>query len=359
MAGDDSEFLKNYIPQTLYVHPGREGSYATMVSEGETFIAEIDVTTRSRLAVSAFYIRGKKDFGTFKLTKLKFQKGRGWEPDGHIQVNSFHLSQLRQFVSLIASLDLSDAGKAKIAIEGVQVETLRTLLNSSKGTELLRGLSSSPDLHFDVYAVAAKKAALKEFAEKLTERRAEPEWQAFFEKNTWIFGHGLNYLFLEKVSKKLETVTSGQVFDAAGKRADGLMHTRAEISQYVLIEIKRDTTELLHHDPYRSGCWAVSQELSSAVTQVQKTAFEFSRNRFRDRRKDSQGNDLDSHIYAIEPRSYLIAGNSTQLLGNDDKITCFELYRRNVRSPEIITFDELFHRAKCIVENISDENAEP
>ena len=43
-------------------------------------------------------------------------------------------------------------------------------------------------------------------------------------------------------------------------------------------------------------------------------------------------------------------------MGNDDKIACFELYRRNIRAPEILTFDELFQRASCIVENISREN---
>ena len=40
---------------------------------------------------------------------------------------------------------------------------------------------------------------------------------------------------------------------------------------------------------------------------------------------------------------------------NDDKVACFELYRRNIRSPEILTFDELYYRAGCIVENISCE----
>ena len=48
----------------------------------------------------------------------------------------------------------------------------------------------------------------------------------------------------------------------------------------------------------------------------------------------------------------MVIGNLAQLRGNDDKIACFELYRRNIRSPEIVTFDELFYRAKCIVENI-------
>ncbi|MER9726247.1 MULTISPECIES: Shedu immune nuclease family protein [unclassified Mesorhizobium] len=355
----DVEYLKNYIPETLYVHPGREGAYATLVSEDETLLAEVEVTPRSRLAVSVFYVKDKKDFGTFKLTKLKFHKTYGWQEDGSLQLNNFQLSHLRQFVSLLAALDLSDVKKVRIGLSNIQLETLKTLLASSRGDELLKGLSNAPELHADIYAVAAKREALREFENNLNNRVSEADWQGFFERNTWIFGHGLNYVFLDKVAKKLEATTTGSAFDHAGKRADGLMHTRAEVSQYVLIEIKRNMTELLQSDFYRAGCWAVSDELSSAVTQVQKTTFEFTRNRFRDRQKDGQGNDQNGYLYAVDPKSYLIVGNLSEIAGNDDKIACFELYRRNIRAPEIITFDELYHRAKCIVENISHETTEP
>jgi hypothetical protein len=37
------------------------------------------------------------------------------------------------------------------------------------------------------------------------------------------------------------------------------------------------------------------------------------------------------------------------------KVACFELYRRNIRSPEILTFDELYYRASRIVENLGGE----
>lgn len=44
----DTEYLGNYQPQTLYVHSGREGYYATLVSESEMVpMAEIKVALRS------------------------------------------------------------------------------------------------------------------------------------------------------------------------------------------------------------------------------------------------------------------------------------------------------------------------
>jgi Domain of unknown function (DUF4263) len=63
-----------------------------------------------------------------------------------------------------------------------------------------------------------------------------------------------------------------------------------------------------------------------------------------------------SAAHGCKPRSYLVIGNLAQVRGNTDKIACFELYRRNMRAPEILTFDELFQRARCIVENISRES---
>lgn len=349
----DLEYLPNYIPDTLYTHPATRGVYATIVAENEVPLGEVEVTSRSRLAVSAFFVDEKKDFGTFKITKLAFHKTHGWRDDGHVQINRFDLPKMRAFISILASIDLQDRTKTKVSLGNIQIDELSTLLNSSLGAQLVSQLSESPELHEDIYAVAAKRLVLREFERNLLENLSEPDWQSFFENNTWIFGHGLNFVFLEGVSKKLEATTTGANFNQSGKRADALLRTRAEVSQYVLVEIKRADTDLLQNKAYRPGCWTVSHELSDAVTQVQKTVFDFARNHFRDRMKDASGNDLSDDVYAIEPQSYLVVGNLSQISGNDDKITCFELYRKNVRAPVILTFDELHQRAKCIVENLN------
>lgn len=304
-----------------------------------------------------FYVRDKEDFNWLKITKLKLHKHLGWQEGGHIQVNRFQAAQMVEFLSIISHLDLSDAQKTKLSLDNINIGALGALLGSTKGPALIKELAESPDLHHDIYAVATKRQALSEFEDMLASVATEPQWQGYFERNPWIFGHGLNYVFLDKVGAKLEARTTGNAFDRHGKTADALMRTRAEISQYVLVEIKRSRTALLQIDPYRAGCWSVSDELSCAVTQTQKTSFEFARNRFRDVLKDKQGNDTAEVAYVVEPRSFLVIGNLTELRGNDDKVTCFELYRRNVRSPEIPTFDELFQRARCIVENISHEAA--
>lgn len=353
---DDVEYLKNYKPDHLYKTPGPKGVYATIAGDSEEFIAEVDVTSRCKLAVSAFYVKESRDFGTFKLTKLQFHKTYGWREDSAIQINNFQLRQIQEFLSVIASLDLSDARKTRLSLENLHIGALGTLLSSTKGAALISELAKSPELHSDIYAVTSKRAALGEFKEKLdAEAASEPNWQAFFERNPWIFGHGLNYVFLNKVGPKLEARTTGSAFDRPGKRTDALMKTRAEVSQYVLVEIKRSSTDLVKKSAYRPGCWGVSDELADAVTQIQKTTFEFARDRFREELKDDDGSRTGEIVYAVEPRNYLVIGNLSQLAGNDDKVSCFELFRKNSRSPEILTFDELHYRAACIVENISRE----
>jgi Domain of unknown function (DUF4263) len=351
---DEAEYLANYKSNHLYTHPAAAGVYATIAGESEQIIGEIDVTDRCKLAVSAFYVKDRGDFGTYKITKLTFHRRFGWREESHVQVNRFQLSQMKEFLSIITSLDLSDAQKTRLSLDNLHVGALGALLSSTKGAALIQDLAGSPELHHDIYAVATKRETLKEFEALLNAGdTSEPQWQAFFERNPWIFGHGLNYVFLEKTGRKLEAVTTGSTFDHPGKRTDALLRTRAAVSQYVLVEIKKSSTLLLRKDSYRPGCWSISDEISGAVSQIQKTVFEFAREHFRDDLKDENGRHTSSIVYAVEPRCFLVVGTLEQLADHDDKITCFELYRKNMKAPEILTFDELFHRARCIVENIS------
>jgi hypothetical protein len=47
----------------------------------------------------------------------------------------------------------------------------------------------------------------------------------------------------------------------------------------------------------------------------------------------------------------LIIGNTIEFGNNESIVSCFESYRRNTQNPEIVTFDELYHRAEFIVNN--------
>jgi hypothetical protein len=109
----------------------------------------------------------------------------------------------------------------------------------------------------------------------------------------------------------------------------------------------------------------VSYEVSGGITQIQQTVDALVRG-VPDRRiaeKDEDGNELPGEFtYVIRPRSYLIAGSLSEFHGpgggiNRAKYHSFELYRRNLYEPEVLTFDELLARAEWHVLD-AEENSQ-
>lgn len=225
--------------------------------------------------------------------------------------------------------------------------------------ELVEQIVRSPNLKSDLVAVGYRRAQLARFEAMLTEGLLESSWQSFFEQNTWIFGYGLSYHFLTSLDEaKLEQTVSGNDVVGPGKRVDALLKTRGRLSSLCFVEIKRPSTSLLARvkDPYRPGAWAPSVELAGSVAQVQTTVYDSIENLGREWvRARQDGSKTGEVLYNFEPRSILIVGSLGQFADdtgiNEQKYRSFEVYRRNIWRPEILTFDELLERARFIVEH--------
>ncbi|MCF8359271.1 MAG: DUF4263 domain-containing protein [Prolixibacteraceae bacterium] len=195
-------------------------------------------------------------------------------------------------------------------------------------------------------------------------KRDEDVWQNFFEKNTWIFGYGLNYIFNTPLeNEKLEQVVKGSTVFDSGKRVDGLLKTRGIVSSLCFAEIKTHKTPLLKivKTPYRGESWAASDDLSGGIAQVQKTVQKSIENiKTKTQVKNKEGDLTGEELFLYKPKSFLIIGSHSSFQGgfgiNEDKFSSFELFRQSVQNPEIITFDELFERAKYIVETNESNN---
>jgi predicted transcriptional regulator len=191
----------------------------------------------------------------------------------------------------------------------------------------------------------------------------EAVWQNFFERNTWIFGYGLNFVFNSPLEdKKLEQVVSGYNFNNSGKRIDALMKTKGVINSFCFGEIKTHKTDLLKRvkDSYRGECWAISDELAGAIAQTQKTVQKSIKDlSTKIEIKDKRGDLTGEEVYIYQPKSFVVIGNLNEFKSeygiNEDKYSSFELFRQNNINPEIITFDELLERAKFIVKNSENE----
>lgn len=69
---------------------------------------------------------------------------------------------------------------------------------------------------------------------------------------------------------------------------------------------------------------------------------------------DDLGNPTGEEAFNYLPKSFLVVGSLSEFVNdhgvNQDRYRSFELFRRSVNTPEILTFDELYERARFIVE---------
>lgn len=237
------------------------------------------------------------------------------------------------------NLVITDHNKAHI---------IQRLLESNLGEEVWWKLvQNDPDLatrlansklHED------RMAVLHRFEEMLQDDTlAENDWQVFFEENTWIFGYGLRYQIMRIIQTQPNyggTAVNGR----GGQRGDFLTATEAETRFTCLVEIKKPTTPLLQREQYRNGAWGISNELSGAISQVQVNCAQWE---ISDARSERNREQLTG-IYTISPKGIIVAGRTDEL-NNWDKRNSFERFRRELHSPEIIAYDELYERAKYIV----------
>ena len=179
----------------------------------------------------------------------------------------------------------------------------------------------------------------------------------FFELNQWIFGYGLAYVHASSLDdRKLEQIIIGHDLTTSGKRSDAVMKARGAVESLCLVEIKRHTARLIQSKPYRPGCWAPSEDLAGGISQVQTTVAHVAKKvASKLELKDVQGRPTGETVFTYEPRSFLIIGSLEQFNTDhglhEEQYRSFELYRRNIGHPDILTYDELLHRARFIVQH--------
>ena len=307
---------------------------------------------------------------TFVLTVQKFVSETGQPYGSGFSFVGEEIGRFCEFLANIQSVDFKSRAKVNITDEELRKIALTTHQAKTFVTEnqdLFAEALKSEVTTEDLIAVGYRKKQLSVYENLLSDQiyfddlkkkkecSSEGLWQKYFEKNPWVFGYGLGYIFLSSLDdKKLEQVVQGHSVDSHGKRVDALMKTKGIISNLCFVEIKTHLTELLESKTYRSGCWAPSQELARAIAQVQGTVSSAVENlSSKINPSDKEGNPTGEEIFNYQPKSYLVIGSMNEFISdngvNKDKLRSFELLRKNTINPEIITFDELYERAKFIV----------
>lgn len=233
---------------------------------------------------------------------------------------------------------------------------IKSLLAKGYSDDLWRALvQTDPDLATRLSFArihGERLRALQEFERNLKLNQSETWWQNFFNGNDWIFGYGLNYKILESV--QTQPSYGGANFTGRGmQRGDYLRRTEALIKFTVLLEIKKPNTELFGPTQYRNGAWELNKQLTGGVSQVQVNCSKWEKEG--SQTEDNREALLKEQIFTVQPKGILVIGHTNQL-SEISKRNSFELFRRNTVNPEIMTFDELFERAKFIVERTATRN---
>lgn len=274
------------------------------------------------------------------------------------------LDLLLNFIKSLNGVPLDGPGKVSIplssALQNVDEQKMDddTIIKYlQKNPKLMEKIVENDIEERDIVSIGYRKKQLSIFKNMLNNNELkESDWQRFFEKNTWIFGYGLSYIFQTSLDdKKIEQVVSGFSFKNDGKRVDGLLKTAGLINSLCFIEIKTHKTQLLDKE-YRKACWNISSEFSGAVSQIQNTVSLATKDIYdKVQLTDEKGFLTDEEVFNFHPKSFLIIGKLDEFKNeygvNTNMYRSFELFRKNITSPEIITFDELYERAKYIVDS--------
>lgn len=335
------------------------------------------VSHGQKYEIKALFYEDSREIRSLTIQRFTIKSGKP-----HKHSYTFGAQQVARIYDVLRAVryfDLSDEEKQRI--DDRSLDELLVTVDEKKrflrqNPQLVLDLLNNDLTQADIVALAYRKRQLEVFDDLLHDpdffaerqrqwrkRGKEAVWQEFFEQNPWIFGYGLNYIFSTGFDdKKLEQIVSGHSVNQAGKRVDAFLRTRGLISSLCFVEIKTHKTDLLENTagPYRSDCWRVSSELTGSVAQIQKTvhnAMTGIKSRFD--MLTREGDPTGETAFLYQPKSFVVIGSLSEFVTergiNESRFGSFQLFRRNLINPEIITFDELFERAKHIVRNSEEE----
>ncbi|WDJ04737.1 Shedu immune nuclease family protein [Xanthomonas campestris] len=386
---DDADYIEKKRSDRIYVskpfqvgvNKDREARYITRVfDEGDRSAFDsvddeivIRATHNDKVQVKAVVTSDDHKIQQLTLQSFRIYKD-GVRPNEQYGINlhGSEITRLLQFAELATKLEVTTPGRLRIDEEALSQFDIDDAARAwlQRNPDVVREIVEHQVTSQDVVAVAYRRKQLEAFDRLLHDAEyfdkavaakfngsEEALWQAFFEKNRWIFGYGLFYLSASGfTNKKLEQIVAGATVATDGKRADGLLRTRGLVGAVCLVEIKKHRTPLLKLKPYRDGVWPPSAELAGAVSQTLLTVDGMER-QFQKMlpMPDEQGNPTGEDAVIARPRSVVVCGSLSEFVTergiNHDRFRSFELYRRHLVSPDVVTFDELYERARLIVES--------
>jgi CRISPR/Cas system-associated protein endoribonuclease Cas2 len=364
------DIILNSKPEYLYNHDFGDGRFFQVVFEDKQ---ETHIRVSARMLLKIIYIKDKDDIEGFEIIKLDAGK-----EISKLKLSKFNFQQLKCFLELINTIDLKGITDRRIALaddylnisDDQTKKKIKTLLLGNDGSKMIydllkTGLITNEDLVNTGYRkeqlnlfekLLYKKDGINEYKHQIEKSNTKDEiaWQYFFQKNPWMFGYGLDYKFQGILQREFHASDT----NAAGQNAvisDFLLGSRKFTT---FVELKLPTTEIFGTSKNRSNSWRLSSELIDAYSQIleQKASGQMKIQQTKEL-YDDRGNIITQHSY--DSKTILIIGCWDQIKNDNEqtkkiKEKTFELFRRDSRNIEIITYDELYERVLFIVKGDKD-----
>jgi len=374
---DEETFVGGCKPDHLYTANFRneKGKFFNIVTlDDVTTIEYQEPPTRNRIKLTVTFIKESNEIKQVSFKKFKELKA-GWVETGEEATFShFSFQKLVTFLSLLTELDLASVNERRVALSqadsdsGIDADTIKkikTLLIRPEGQKIIEelinvGIITSKDIvnigyrknQLDIfYRLLNEEGYLEIYRQKhnINDTKPEKAWQYFFKNNDWIFGFGLDYRYLGILQKEAH-VSPTDTVGRDGSIGDFLMGGNKFT---VLVELKRPDTLLFSKAKGSANAWRLSEDLIHAVSQIleQKASWQV----FAETNANKNFTDKNDLIKqrTVDPKSILIIGSDKQFKSTEReaqiKERTFELFRRDSRNIEILTYDELFERASFVV----------
>ena len=179
------------------------------------------------------------------------------------------------------------------------------------------------------------EALIKRYEVMLGEKLVEGRWQDFFNENPFILNMAYGY---PVIKVRDQASVGGRKLSGDGEKIADFLVKNKLTNNTAIFEIKTPQSAILNGKPFRDGVYTPSANLSGSINQVLDQKYQFQK-QFAQIKDNTRFYDIES--YAVH--CCLVIGRTPD---GDDRKKSLELFRRNSKDVEIVTFDELLEKLK-------------
>lgn len=179
------------------------------------------------------------------------------------------------------------------------------------------------------------EALIKQYESMLGTNHVEARWQEFFKENPFILSMAFGY---PVIKVRDHASVGGRKLSGEGEKITDFLVKNSLTNNTAIFEIKTPQTQILNKTPYRDAVFTPSSDFSGSINQALDQKYQLQK-QIAQIKENSRVYDIES--YAVH--CCLVIGKTPD---GDDQKKSFELFRRNSKDVEIVTFDELLEKLK-------------